>query len=112
MGIVLISFQDVVSYGLFKLNQVEIIENLCTNTKIGNTQCQGHCQLTKMLNDEQQEQEVPYTLSLSELSKNPFLFYTINPPKQAQEENFSALIDPLSLYQHYYSPWIFRPPTV
>ena len=52
----LVSFQEATFYAFFKLNQDYIAKNLCVEKEVKESKCKGHCQLTKML---EENKEIP-----------------------------------------------------
>ncbi len=54
----LVSFQETTFYAFFKLNQDYIAKYLCIEKEIKDSKCNGHCQLTKIL-DENKETRSP-----------------------------------------------------
>ena len=47
----MVSFQEATFYAFFKLNQDYFAKNLCVEKEIKTSKCKGHCQLTKMLEE-------------------------------------------------------------
>ena len=58
----MITFQDLVYFGLFKLNQEFIADKYCVNKEKKEMSCKGKCHYSKQVKKAQQEQEKPFNV--------------------------------------------------
>ena len=109
--ILLLAWKDLVIYGLFKVNQDYIAEVLCINRAKPELKCNGHCHLSKTLEENNNPQKkspiVPQqdqqNAQFTQINKISIHLYMLNQGKQ--KLRFEKLLLPDS-----YPYDIFHPP--
>ena len=108
--ILLLAWKDLVIYGLFKVNQDYIAEVLCINRAKPELKCNGHCHLSKTLEENNNPQKkspiVPQqdqqNAQFSQINKISIHLYMLNQGKQ--KLHFEKLLFPDSCLSDIFHP--------